>query len=312
MTRGVALEHSKRDRRAFSLIELLVVIAIIVLLIGILLPSLASAREAGRTTVCLSNMKQIGVGLVSYAGDYKGQIWESGHDSPFRFWYAQPTNPLLATTNMTGNNPTMVGPALQYLTNTDRIFACPTNKRKAAANIKGDPNDPYWQAQDRILQVALFNEFLTPRQINFDYTMVTGASGARVDSDVLVGWDTRSRQMTGETMRTQPPGNAIQRFRAVPVYVEEDSEWWNGRGPDGMCSNLDQFTDRHGKKGHLLLANGDVEAFKAPRGKDNTRQTDVGDMVMNDIWVRGRNAWHQVAPSWPANLRGFGWINSPR
>lgn len=53
--------------RAFTLIELLVVLGVIMLLISILLPSLRGAREAARKAVCLSNQKQIGTAMASYA-----------------------------------------------------------------------------------------------------------------------------------------------------------------------------------------------------------------------------------------------------
>lgn len=54
------------------MIELLVVIAIIAIMVGLLLPALGAAREAGRASTCLANLRQIGTLQWAYANDFKG------------------------------------------------------------------------------------------------------------------------------------------------------------------------------------------------------------------------------------------------
>jgi prepilin-type N-terminal cleavage/methylation domain-containing protein/prepilin-type processing-associated H-X9-DG protein len=67
-------------RPGFTLIELLVVIAIIAILAAILFPVFAQAREKARQTMCVSNMKQIGLGVQMYAQDYDEKM-------PFNYGY---------------------------------------------------------------------------------------------------------------------------------------------------------------------------------------------------------------------------------
>ena len=72
-------------RRGFTLIELLVVIAIIAILAAILFPVFARAREKARQTSCLSNEKQISLGIMMYAQDYDETL--PGSIIPPARWY---------------------------------------------------------------------------------------------------------------------------------------------------------------------------------------------------------------------------------
>jgi prepilin-type N-terminal cleavage/methylation domain-containing protein/prepilin-type processing-associated H-X9-DG protein len=80
--------------RGFTLIELLVVISIIALLVGILLPALGAAREAARTSVCLSNERQVGLAIMSYATDNEDYVVCHGKNensiTPVNVWQTPP------------------------------------------------------------------------------------------------------------------------------------------------------------------------------------------------------------------------------
>lgn len=85
------MKHSSR-KCAFTLIELLVVIAIIAILAAILFPVFAQAKESATKTACLSNARQIGIGLKMYLADHDDAMpifyaynsmprgWQPGHE----------------------------------------------------------------------------------------------------------------------------------------------------------------------------------------------------------------------------------------
>src|SRR6185436_5871931 len=60
-----------RYKTGFTLIELLVVIAIIGMLVAILLPAVQAAREAGRRTVCLNNIRQVTLGCANFESSHQ-------------------------------------------------------------------------------------------------------------------------------------------------------------------------------------------------------------------------------------------------
>ncbi len=114
-----------KRKHGFTLIELLVVVAIIAVLIAILLPSLAMAREHARTAVCASNLHQLGVGVQIYAKENSDFV-PYCDDNGLEEWV--PNSPYMAA-------------FIKSSGLTNKVFYCPSEGR--SNDINGQWNHPW-------------------------------------------------------------------------------------------------------------------------------------------------------------------------
>lgn len=106
-----------RRRNGFTLVELLTVIGILLLLTGLLLPSLRMAREAASRTVCISNLRQVTSAWLQYASDNDGVILPIDNPLSFQVGATQATT-----------QPAVIGGIYSYAPD-PRAFHCPLDPR---------------------------------------------------------------------------------------------------------------------------------------------------------------------------------------
>jgi type II secretory pathway pseudopilin PulG len=121
----------KHNRTAFTLLEVLIVIGIIIMLAGLLLPVIGQAREAGRRTQCLSNLRALTTAWIAYAGDNDRYLCNADPSSGTRdltnpdktwAWVSVVADPNNQTAKFIRPRQ---GVLFKYVNNNDGLYRCP-------------------------------------------------------------------------------------------------------------------------------------------------------------------------------------------
>ena len=127
-------------RRGFTLIELLVVIAIIAILAAILFPVFAQARDKARAIACMSNMKQIGLGVQMYVQDNDERLFFRAAKSSAR---VGSTRSGVVITDVIAYDRAQWWNLLMPYTKSSQVYSCPSDgSQPKSPDINGVNNIP--------------------------------------------------------------------------------------------------------------------------------------------------------------------------
>jgi len=254
--------------RGFTLIELMVVIAIIAILAGLLLPALSRAKEQGRRTACLNNLRQVQLAMQMYWDEnadaspaaYQG-VWKSDWVYWARYYYGG-GGANLGVFKTTGYLPTVPGAVMRYLANPKpQLLWCPSDQTLPRV-LRGRISAPNMSLSDKpcLFSYALKISGGPPVQPNVFYWRQGMGSVLLSDDNPVFLFKATSinrpfqkivfaeRRMFYEM--TEGEFNTSFRPYTDPKWPFENSAWfWP----------LESLTRRHNGKGNVTFADGHVQ-----------------------------------------------------
>ena len=257
------------NKKLFTLVELLVVIGIIVLLAGMLLPAINSARAKASAADCLNNIRQINSAALSYSIEWKQQLpknWAISGGNEYNVvggWY------------QTGwNGPhSWAGVLYLYTLNDKDVYLC---KNAQDAPSSGDGMVQRWDMTSPALSYSIVYEIAKRKTINLskpsqaiylfdnDYT-----SSYAIQEYIAKGTGEDKETLNNSLSHTNPKGNAIQ----------------NNVDGKSFREAFDIFAEVHNGKLNIAFVDGHAGTF-APKDLINKNVVTDGASKLSEDYYR--------------------------
>ena len=277
-----SLVVNKRGRTGFTLIELLVVIAIIAILAAILFPVFAQAREKARQTACLSNMKQIGLGITMYVQDYD-ETYPMGQRTDDVEWTT-----LIQPYMKNGNKNGMVSSGTDAYNYSGGIYSCPSFPESLQTSQYKVRSDIFPYPQSGAYPYGTYTMANVGEPSNKIGLTEGGVNGSGANNWGYAFWCPTEWYWVSD--KTATGTDPAKNFSMDRTKADCDFDRYSGKTDWMSCNQFPRY--RHSNATNVIYLDGHVKS--KPRGSINW----LNDIHIADVYPSDAPGTFAPPPSW--------------